>query len=126
MVKYISDFVCTYNLISDLDDSELLFRTQLLQAFIPEYLEVGNEKSLDEGFDEINKITEELFDSYGSNNIIKKLMKKCPGDSDEIKFQLCFSYQFFYLMHKILCGLINNNLDEEVCNKLIKDLDINK
>ena len=72
------------------------------------------------------KVEEELFDSYGSNNIIKKLMKKCPGDSDEIKFQLCFSYQFFYLMHKILCGLINNNLDEEVCNKLIKDLDINK
>ena len=31
MVKYISDFVCTYNLISDLDDSELLFRIIFMQ-----------------------------------------------------------------------------------------------
>ena len=126
MVKYISDFICTYNLIDDLDDSELLFRTQLLQAFIPEYLEKDNKKSLEEGFNEINKITEELFNKYGSNKIIKKLMEKCPGDSDEIKFQMCFSYSLFYLMHKILCGLINNNLDEKVCNELIEDLDISK
>ena len=67
MVNYVSDFICTYNLIDDLDDSELLFRTQLLQAFIPEYLEEDNKKSLDQGFDEINKITEELFNKYGSN-----------------------------------------------------------
>tara|TARA_A100001011_G_C14306533_1_gene843436 strand:- start:703 stop:1083 length:381 start_codon:yes stop_codon:yes gene_type:complete len=126
MVNYVSDFICTYNLIDDLDDSELLFRTQLLQAFIPEYLEEDNKKSLDQGFDEINKITEELFNKYGSNKIIKKLMEKCPGDSDEIKFQMCFSYSLFYLTHKILCGLINNNLDEKICNKLIEDLDISK
>lgn len=75
MVNYVSDFICTYNLIDDLEDSELLFRTQLLQAFIPKYLEKENKKSLEEGFQEIDKITEELFNKYGSNKIVKRLME---------------------------------------------------
>ena len=125
MVNYVSDFICTYNLIDDLEDSELLYRTQLLQAFFPEYFSKDNKKSLDEVLSEISYSIKELYDKYGSNKIVKNLMSKYPENRDDINFNLCFSYSSFYLIHKIICGLINDNLDENVCNKLIKDLEIN-
>ena len=33
-MNYITDFVCTYQLIKDLEESDMLYRTQLIQAFI--------------------------------------------------------------------------------------------
>ena len=33
-MEYITDFVCTYHLIEDLDYSDMLYKTQLMQAFI--------------------------------------------------------------------------------------------
>lgn len=123
MDKYVTDFLCTYQLIEDLDDSETLFRIQLLQAFTPEYFDNEKKESLDDIFNTINIRTAELYNIYGTNKMIQKLMNKYTND-DDIKFQLCFSYSSFYIMHEILIGLINNNLDESKCDNLIEQLEI--
>ncbi len=123
-MAYVTDFICTYNLIDNPEQSEMLFRTQLLQAFTPKYFENDNKRSIDDVFDEINNITNTLYQEYSSHETIKKLMNKFSNESDEIKFQMCFSYSTFYIMHRILCGIINNNLDEKICNKLIDNLDL--
>jgi len=125
MDKYVTDFLCTYQLIEDLDDSETLFRIQLLQAFTPDYFNNEKKESLDDIFNTIDIRTAELYNIYGTNETIKKLMDKYTNDNDDnIKFLLCFSYSSFHIMHLILIGLINNNLDECKCNDLIEQLEI--
>ena len=124
MDKYVTDFLCTYQLIDDLDDSETLFRIQLLQAFTPNYFNNEKKESLDDIFNTIDIRTTELYNIYGTNKIIQKLMNKYTNENDNTKFQLCFSYSSFYIMHQILIGLINNNLNESKCDNLIENLKI--
>ena len=46
-------------------------------------------------------------------------------ESDEIRFQLCFSYDFFYIMHNLLCKIITNTpLEIEETINLINKLNI--
>jgi len=122
-MDYITDFVCTYHLIEDLDDSDMLYKTQLMQAFIQDTS--NSEINIDSAFDKIDKQTEILFKKYSTNQLIIQLMDKYPNYDREIQFQMCFSYYSFYIMHKILCGIINNNLDEDICKNLINKLNIN-
>ena len=70
-------------------------------------------------FNTINIITTELYNSYKNNELIKKLIAKVKTtesnynnnneNDDFIIFQLCFSYSYFYITHKVLCSLINTN-----------------
>ena len=122
-MEYITDFVCTYHLIEDLDYSDMLYKTQLMQAFIQDIS--NSEINIDSAFDKIDKQTEILFKKYNTNKLVIMLMDKYPNYDREIQFQMCFSYYSFYIMHKILCGIINNNLDEDICKNLINKLNIN-
>lgn len=122
-MDYITDFVCTYHLIEDLDDSDMLYKTQLMQAFIQDTS--NSEINIDSAFDKIDKQTEILFKKYNTNKLVIMLMDKYPNYDREIQFQMCFSYYSFYVMHKILCGIINDNLEEDICKNLINKLNIN-
>ena len=112
MVSYVTDFVCTYHLIDDPDDSDDLFRLQFLQAF--NYNPTN--QSLEDCFNKISITTNELYELYKNNDLIKQLIDKIKisnsdynnENDDFIMFQLCFSYSYFYMMHKVLCTLINN------------------
>lgn len=121
-MDYITDFVCTYHLIEDLDDSDMLYKTQLIQAFIPNIS--NSEINIDDAFDKIDKMTEILFKKYSLNRFIVLLMNKYPNYNSELQFTMCFSYYSFYIMHKILCGIINDNLEEDICKDLINKLNI--
>ena len=121
-MDYITDFVCTYHLIEDLDDSDMLYKTQLMQAFIQDIS--NSEINIDDAFEKIDKQTEILYKKYNTNQLIIQLMDKYPKYDREIQFQMCFSYYSFYIMHKILCGIINNNLEEDICKDLINKLNI--
>ena len=121
-MEYITDFVCTYHLIEDLDDSDILYKTQLMQAFVEDIS--NSEINIDDAFDKIDKVTEILYKKYNTNRLIILLMDKYPKYDRELQFQMCFSYYSFYIMHKILCGIINNNLDEDICKDLINKLNI--
>ena len=65
-----------------------------------------------------------IFNKYSSNEIIIKIMNKYPNYDKELQFQMCFSYYTFHIMHKVLCGLINSNLDQDKCNDIIEKIDI--
>ena len=125
MVSYTADFLCTYHLIDDPDDSDNLFRLQFLQAF--NYDTNQLEQPLEEYFNKISLITNELYDLYKNNELIKKLIEKIKisnsnynNEKDEfIIFQLCFSYSYFYIIHKILVSLINNTNNNQEILKII-------
>lgn len=118
--NYITDFVCTYKQIEDPDESNLLYRIQLLQAF-------GLER-FDE--DSIDKITTNLYEKYKDNIYINKLltadvMKINDYLPDRITcFRLYFGYDTFYLFHGLLCSLINSdmnpNIETNINNNLTK------
>jgi hypothetical protein len=101
----------------DADDSDKLFKLQFLQAF--NYDANNSNQPLEDYFDTINIITTELYNSYKNNELIKKLIAKVRTtesnynnnneNDDFIIFQLCFSYSYFYIIHKILCLIINTN-----------------
>jgi hypothetical protein len=100
----------------DADDSDKLFKLQFLQAF--NYDANNSNQPLEDYFNTINIITSELYNSYKNNELIKKLIAKVRTaesnynnneNDDFIIFQLCFSYSYFYIIHKILCLIINTN-----------------
>jgi len=99
----------------DADDSDKLFKLQFLQAF--NYDITNSSQSLEEYFNTIALTTTKLYDLYKTNELIKKLIAKVRTSNsnynnendDFIIFQLCFSYSYFYITHKILCLIINTN-----------------
>ena len=120
-IYYESDFVCTYTLIKDFDDSQFCYRIQLLQAF--------SCNKFDENI--INKTTNYLYEKYKDNEYIKNIILKNKNkfnldvENKEIDklsiFRCLFSYDTFYLFHSILCSLINNtNIDVKKYNNLIE------
>jgi hypothetical protein len=102
-INYITDFACTYQLISEVEDSDLLYQLQLLQAFDLEQFDD----------DRINCITEQLYEKYKENECIKKLMNSNNVIQsyfpDKVsQFRAYFGYNTFYLLHNLICNLTNN------------------
>ena len=62
---YKSDFICTYNLIEDYNDSLVLYQVQLLQAFDTN---VFDDKK-------INDVTQDLYEKTKSNKYIINILK---------------------------------------------------
>ena len=121
--RYQTDFSCTYQYMTDLTNSELLYKVQLLQAF---NLEVFDD-------DIINMITEELYKKYKNNKYIIAIIKSdimkinIMFQDELLRFRMYFGYETFYMFHRLLCNLINNKLiDEENYNKLIDEENYNK
>lgn len=112
--QYQTDFVCTYQLITESDESEILYQTQFLQAF--------NLERFDDTI--INNITEDLFKNFGNNEYIQKLISYYDSFKDkQIQFRLCFSYGSFYVLHRILCAEITNKqLTKDVVDNLFNKL----
>jgi hypothetical protein len=112
--QYQTDFVCTYQLITESDESEILYQTQFLQAF--------NLERFDDTI--INNITEDLFKNFENNEYIQKLMAYYDSfQKKEIQFRLCFSYGSFHVMHRILCAeLTNKQLTKDVVDNLFNKL----
>jgi len=111
------DFICTYNLIKDLDDSELLYKIQLLQVF--------NLGSFDEKV--ILEKQNNLFNTIKDNSQIKEILnlikKKHSLNDDFISFQLLFSFHYLNYFHYCMRDIINNNeILESNYNNLINIL----
>ena len=121
-IYYVSDFVCTYKFFKDNNESEFCYKIQLLEAF--------NCKTFDDKI--INNTTEYLYEKYKDNeylsNIINAQLTKINLNMNEESneesldklscFRSLFCYNSFYLLHSILCSLINNT--EILINKYNK------
>ena len=114
---YVTDFICTYHLMENLTDTDLLYKTQLLQAF--------NLEKFDD--DRINTSTNFLYEKYGNNKYIKvildaDILKIKPIINDPLThFRLYFGYETFHLLHNLLCSIINKTQINKInYSKLIK------
>ena len=117
----ILDFICTYHMIDDKEDSDLLYKIQLLQAF--------DLKDFDE-----NKIIKEqniIFEKWNQHkqiyNLILLLKEKYKlySNDDNIIFQLLFSYDYFYIFLACLRELYyNNQIQDNNYNKLINIINL--
>lgn len=112
-INYIADFVCTYNLIDNLSESNALYQIQILQAF--------NLNNFDDKI--INKTTEQLYEKYKNNTYIEQIIastNKGIIDDNLTLFLMCFGYKTFYLFHSILCSIINESeINKDKFNALI-------
>ena len=117
MINYNVDFVCTYQLIDDdNDDAEILYQTQLLQAF--------NLERFDDN--QINTIKDKIYKKFRTNELILKLMTQYNSfENTEIQFRLCFSFGTFHVIHRLLCALITEEqLTETVINTLFNKITV--
>lgn len=95
---YSADFICTYKLMDNDDDRNIMYQIQILQAF--------GMQNFDQ--DEINKKVLHLYNKLISCNKVKEILEegiKVNSDmqlTHEIMFMCLFSYQFFDLFHKCL------------------------
>ena len=95
---YHADFICTYKLMDNDDDRNIMYQIQILQAF-------GMQK-FDQ--DEINEKVLQLYQKLMSCNKVKEILEEGVKVNSEmqltnvIMFMCLFSYQFFDLFHKCL------------------------
>lgn len=112
-----TDFICTYHLMEDYNDSLELYRVQLLQTF---NLDIFDDKIISEKIDnlysklkdnlEIKQILNKLYKLEKSN--IDLLQSMSTEDNYHIAFQLLFGYDYYYIFHKCYSKyIIALNLD---------------
>lgn len=95
---YHADFICTYKLMDDDDDRNIMYQIQLLQVF-------GMQKfDEDEMSEKMLQLYYKLIDCSQINEILEEGIKANPQMemTHVIMFMCLFSYQFFDLFHKCL------------------------
>ena len=111
---YSADFICTYKLMDDDDDRNIMYQMQLLQAF-------GMQK-FDE--DEMSEKALQLYNKLIDCNEVKEILEEGVKSNSQMKmtnlimFMCLFSYQFFDLFHKCLIDYFTTGsiLDESKRN----------
>tara|TARA_B100001093_G_C26815815_1_gene1009656 strand:+ start:366 stop:713 length:348 start_codon:yes stop_codon:yes gene_type:complete len=107
-----TNFLCTYQLIENYEESFMLYKVQFLQIF-----------NIDEYDDNlINSKVEKLYNKIKDNKIIKKLISNNNYYTDNLaSFMLYFRYDTLYIFHKILNNILNNdNINEN--NNLYEEI----
>ena len=126
-IEYNKDFLCTYHMIKDLEESDLLYKIQFFQAFsidqkMKKDLSIGKMTTCDEEiFSHVDFITGQLFEKYKDDKKVKMLMNAYRSEnnecSEEMLFSQLFSYDTFFIMHKIISV---KDLNDEEVEELIK------
>lgn len=119
---YDTTFKCTYNLIEDEEESEILYKMQYLQAFCVD----------DWDGDKIHKtldyVSELLKNNEKGRDVMKHMREKLSisweGDT-EILF--LFTYHYFYLAHECIIDIITtSDISDERYYKLIEAIKNNQ
>ena len=95
---YSADFICTYKLMDNDDDRNIMYQIQLLQVF-------GMHKfDEDEMSEKMLQLYYKLIDCSQIKEILEEGIKANPQMemTHVIMFMCLFSYQFFDLFHKCL------------------------
>jgi len=124
IINYNYNFLCSYKNEKDYEKSETIYRKEFLKAF-----------NLDEFSEKIISTTTDLLykklieDSYIQNIIIEvlkinpqlKLFEKDNYKPKELAFTILFSYDYFYIFHKLLCYYLDitkvNSVDVVIISK---------
>lgn len=119
---YNTTFKCTYNLLDDDDESELLYKIQFLQAF---NLDDWDDNKINES---LNFIETSLKSNEHGIKILSKIREVMLMEENANSFEVAFlcSYNFFYLLHECLIDLSkseNKEISEQNFANLIKKLE---
>ena len=113
-IVYDLNFLCTYNLIDNIDNySTLCYQSQILQAFKLHNFDCSKMNNTIIQLYNIlknNKYILETIEIVSNNMSFFKFLKennKTINNSDI--FQIFFSYDFFFIFHKCLIEYCKNN-----------------
>ena len=101
---YDSSFVCTYHLIDEEDVSNLLYQKQFLDALqMTEWDDSHVDIAIDGLYQEMKDIQEvqTILETLKTSESLSSLIL-LVGNNDEILFRYLFSYDLFYLTHKVI------------------------
>jgi hypothetical protein len=113
---YSADFICTYKLMDNDDDRNIMYQIQILQAF--------GMQNFDQ--DEINEKVLDLYNKLINCNEVKEILEEGIKANPQmemthaIMFMCLFSYHFFDLFHKCLIDYFTAGsiLEESKCNMI--------
>jgi hypothetical protein len=117
-ISYNADFICTYKLMDNDDDRNIMYQIQILQAF--------SMHNFDEN--EMSKKILHLYHELKDCNEIKEILKEGVTANPQMKmtnvimFMCLFSYDFFDLFHKCLIEYFTSGfiLEKTKCNMIDK------
>lgn len=105
-LNYDFDFLCTYHLIEDEEQSNICYRSQLLQVF---KLNNFDSEQINYNIQKLYNILRdneeilEILDILSNKLTIFQFLKQNNENIDKsLIFQMLFSYDFFYLFHNSL------------------------
>jgi len=109
-------FKCTYNLIEDEEESEMLYKVQYLQAF---KLDEWDGTKINKG---LNYITKLFKENDKGKQILKKMRDKLGLNSNnDTEVLFLFTYNYFYATHDCIIDLIKiSDISEERFIKLME------
>ena len=121
---YITDFLCTYNLI-EIEEQDKLYRIQYLQAFgIDNWDNDIISSSMTELFKKIENDPDiiDIIDKIAKSEKFKMYIPLL-GNNKENLFSLLFNFDLFHLSHHCFCDIINNKkIDKINKQKLLENL----
>ena len=127
LIEYNYDFLTTYKMLKNEEDSNLCYQIQLLQALnmqkYDDYIMQENIKKIYYFMRENNEL-KNIYKFLSKKNtqfeIIKEIILNDKTNNESPQdilnlffFQLLFSYDYFYLMHKCMTKYLNNLLKNE-------------
>ena len=104
-INYNYDILCTYHLIEDEEQSNICYRSQLLQVFKLNNYDDNKINSLISDLYNILKDNEEIkeiIDILSNKLVLFQFFRKNNQKIDNVLvFQMLFAYEYFYLFHKL-------------------------
>lgn len=104
-INYNYDILCTYHLIEDEEQSNICYRSQLLQVFKLNNYDDNKINSLISNLYNILKDNEEIkeiIDILSNKLVLFQFFRKNNQKIDNVLvFQMLFSYEYFHIFHKL-------------------------
>jgi len=117
-ISYNADFICTYKLMDNDDDRNIMYQIQILQAFS---MHDFDEEDMSE---KILHLYHELKECNEIQEILEEGVKANPqmNMTHAIMFMCLFSYDFFDLFHKCLIEYFTSGfiLEKAKCDMIDK------
>ena len=104
-LNYDYDFLCTYYLIEDEEQSNICYRSQLLQVF---KLNNFDSEQINYNIQKLynilrdNEEIKEIIDILSNKLVLFQFLKQNNQKIDNVLvFQMLFSYEYFHIFHKL-------------------------
>ena len=124
-INYNYDILCTYHLIEDEEQSNICYRSQLLQVFKLNNYDDNKINSLISNLYNILKDNEEIkeiIDILSNKLVLFQFFRKNNQKIDNVLvFQMLFSYEYFHIFHKLFSKYNNDKSLDKLSFSQLKE-----